>query len=268
LKGARPLTNDEILLVAGQFSGTFKIRNHSLFMIGVSVGGRISELLALTVGDVWQNDKPVSDLLFQKGIVKGKDTSRIIPVNADGRSAIAALIAWHLKRYSNHSTVRPLFPSRQGEGSLSREQAHRILAGAFGRAGLNGQLATHSLRKSFAQRAYDKSGDIYLVQAMLGHLCIETTCEYLGVSYRKMQDIVEQMETTAECNKTHKPLHWQKMPAVEELPDDTILIQAIKRGLIDPKAITQGDCKITANDDGKIIPMALPRKADSGRFSS
>jgi site-specific recombinase XerD len=204
LKGARPLSNDEILLVAEQFSGTFAIRNRSLFMLGVSVGGRISELLGLRIGDAWQNGKPVSDLLFQKGIVKGKDTSRIIPVNADGRSAIAALIAWHVKRYSNHGPVRPLFPSRQGEGSLSREQAHRILADAFRRAGLNSKLATHSLRKSFAQRAYDKSGDIYLVQAMLGHLCIETTCEYLGVSYRKMQDVVKQMETIAECNKTHK----------------------------------------------------------------
>lgn len=36
-------------------------------------------------------------------------------------------------------------------------------------AGLNGKLATHSLRKSFAQRVYEQSDDIYLVQEMLGH---------------------------------------------------------------------------------------------------
>ena len=83
MKGARPLTNDEILLVADQFDGTYAIRNRSLFMLGVSVGGRISELLALTVGDVWQNGKPVGDLLFVKGVVKGKDTRRMVPVNAD-----------------------------------------------------------------------------------------------------------------------------------------------------------------------------------------
>ena len=88
MKGARPLTNDEIILVSGQFDGTFEIRNRSLFMLGVSVGGRISELLALTIGDVYQNTQPVSDLLFQKSVVKGKETARMIPVNADGRKAI------------------------------------------------------------------------------------------------------------------------------------------------------------------------------------
>ena len=32
-------------------------------MLGVSTGGRISELLALTMGDMWQSRKPVPDLL-------------------------------------------------------------------------------------------------------------------------------------------------------------------------------------------------------------
>ena len=64
MKGSRPLANDEILLVAKQFDGTFAIRNCSLFMLGISVGGRISEMLALTIGDVWQNGRPVLDLLL------------------------------------------------------------------------------------------------------------------------------------------------------------------------------------------------------------
>ncbi len=64
MKGSRPLANSEILLVAKQFYGVFAIRNRSLFMLGVSVGGRISEMLALTIGDVWQNGRPVKDLLF------------------------------------------------------------------------------------------------------------------------------------------------------------------------------------------------------------
>ena len=35
-----------------------------IFMLGVSVGRRISEFFALTVGNVYQNGKPVKDLLF------------------------------------------------------------------------------------------------------------------------------------------------------------------------------------------------------------
>ena len=70
MKGTRPLNNDEIRRVSGCFTGTYEVRNRSLFMLGVSTGGRISELLSLRVGDVYQNDKPVTDLLFDKSIAQ------------------------------------------------------------------------------------------------------------------------------------------------------------------------------------------------------
>ena len=69
-------------------------------MIGVSTGGRISELLSLTIGDVYQNGKVVSDLLYNRSIVKGGEVSRAVPVNIDGRDAIEALIDWHREKYA------------------------------------------------------------------------------------------------------------------------------------------------------------------------
>ena len=47
-------------------------------MLGVSTGGRISELLSLTIGDVWQNRAPVTDLLYDKASVKGEEVSRTV----------------------------------------------------------------------------------------------------------------------------------------------------------------------------------------------
>ena len=93
---ALPLNNSEIRRVSAAFTGTFEVRNRSLFMIGVSTGGRISELLSLRIDDVYQNGQPVTDLLFDKSIVKGKgassaepykgkELSRAVPVNVDGR---------------------------------------------------------------------------------------------------------------------------------------------------------------------------------------
>ena len=55
MKGTRPLDNDEIRRRSGCFTGTFAARNRALFMLGVSTGGRISELLSLTIRDVYQN---------------------------------------------------------------------------------------------------------------------------------------------------------------------------------------------------------------------
>ena len=92
MKGTRPLDNNEIILVAECFDGVFEARNSGLFMLGVSTGGRISELLSLTIREV----------------------SRAVPVNRDGSQAINDLIAWHREQYGNTKANRPLFPSHNG----------------------------------------------------------------------------------------------------------------------------------------------------------
>ena len=75
---------------------------------------------------------------------------------------------------------------------MNRQTAHEMLKKAFEDAArLNGKLATHSLRKSFAQRVYEQSGDIYLVQELLGHRSVSTTQKYLGVNYATAREFVE-----------------------------------------------------------------------------
>lgn len=227
MKGTRPLDNTEIRNVLKAFAGVFAVRNRSLFMLGVSVGGRISELLALKVNDVWQNGKPVKDLLFDLSIVKGGEVSRAVPVNIDGRHAIENLIAWHTKLFGAISPTRPLFPSRKGRGlkAMTRIAAHDALKTAFGAAGLNGKLGTHSLRKSYAQRLYEQTNDIYAVQEMLGHKSVVTTQRYLGVNYASVRDASEAMSIHSESNISAKTLS-----SVYEASDDELLIELLRRG--------------------------------------
>ena len=227
MKGTRPLDNNEIRLVSACFDGTFEARNRGLFLLGVSTGGRISELLSLEIGDVYQNGKPVTDLLFEKSVVKGGEVSRAVPVNADGRLAIADLIAWHRKHYQNTNESRPLFPSRHKSGTVHRHRqtAHAILKKAFIAAGLNGKLATHSLRKSFAQRVYNKSGDIYLVQELLGHRNISTTQNYLGVNYADARAAVEAIALITESDRNHV-----LYDSIQNTDDQTLITELRKRG--------------------------------------
>ena len=227
MKGTRPLDNAEIRKVSGAFGGTFAVRNRSLFMLGVSVGGRISELLALKVNDVWQNGKPVSDLLFDLNIVKGSEVSRAVPVNIDGRHAIENLITWRTELYGDIDAKRPLFPSRKGQGSkpMTRIAAHNALKDAFEAAGLNGKLGTHSLRKSYAQRLYEQTNDIYAVQEMLGHKSMVTTQRYLGVNYASVRDASEAMSIHSELNRRGKTLS-----SVNDAADDELLVELLRRG--------------------------------------
>ena len=227
MKGTRPLDNNEIRQVSACFTGTFEVRNRGLFMLGVSTGGRISELLSLTLGDVYQNRKAVTDLLFDKSIVKGGEVSRAVPVNKDGREAIADLIVWHQECYTTPRANRPLFPSRNGHGTqrMSRRTAHDVLKAAFEAAGLNGHLATHSLRKSFAQRLYDRTGDIFAVQEMLGHKNVATTQKYLGVNYASVRQAIEEMAVSGELHRTHLLGSSLKKEA-----DETLFLELALRG--------------------------------------
>ena len=227
MKGTRPLDNNEIRLVSVCFEGIFEVRNRGLFMIGVSTGGRISELLSLRIGDVWQNQQPVSDLLFDRSIVKGGEVSRAVPVNIDGRQAIADIIGWHSQTYNTTAPTRPLFPSRNKRGTvaMNRQTAHEMLKKAFIDAGLNGKLATHSLRKSFAQRLYEESSDIYLVQELLGHKNVSTTQKYLGVNYASARQACERMALFSEPDRTillSGSLKYEK--------DETLFLELALRG--------------------------------------
>ena len=227
MKGTRPLDNAEIRKVSDAFSGKYAVRNRSLFMLGVSVGGRISEMIALKVDDVWQNGKSVKDLLFDLNIVKGSEVSRAVPVNMDGRQAIEALIAWHTELYGDLNGSRPLFPSRNGQGmkAMTRIAAHNALKEAFEAAGLNGKLGTHSLRKSYAQRLYEQTNDIYAVQEMLGHKSVVTTQRYLGVNYASVRDASEAMSIYSELNVSTKTLS-----SVNDAADDALLVELLRRG--------------------------------------
>lgn len=232
MKGTRPLNNAEIKSVSESFQGTFAIRNRALFMLGVSIGGRIDELLSLTVGDVWQNGKPVTDVLYDKAIVKGGEVSRAVPLNADGRQAVEEIIKWHISKFGAFGEVNPdapLFVSRvkNKDGTPKRMTtqagADAIMA-AFMKAGLNGKLGTHSMRKSFAQRLYSQTNDIFVVQEMLGHKNVATTQKYLGVNYAEVREALELMSLIVAGTepKQATPIH--------RASEDALIAELAKRG--------------------------------------
>ena len=108
---------------------------------------------------------------------------------------------------------------------MSRRTAHNVLKAAFEAAGLNGHLATHSLRKSFAQRLYERSGDIFMVQELLGHANVATTQKYLGVNYASARQAVEEMAFSVDIHRTEllgNSLKKQK--------DENLLKELARRG--------------------------------------
>ena len=194
MKGVRPLYQDEIDKVLNSFSGNYEMRDRNLFVLGIKTGMRISELLSLTVKDVWQYDQPVDMLSLRKQVVKGKKEARAIPLNNDAKKAIRELKEWLSTQVVELTPETPLFisqKSQKGNEPISRMQAHRILNEAFRKAGLTGKLASHSMRKSFGTRIYTVTKDIMVTKELLGHANVNTTQKYIGVGMDKLRAAVD-----------------------------------------------------------------------------
>ena len=133
-------------------------------------------------------------------------------------------------------------------------QAHRILEKAFQQSELNGKLATHSMRKTYAQRMYDATGDIFMVKEALGHKSVETTRQYLGVSYKKLQAASKAIELSS--NKSMVLLH-----SIDEISTGDMLAELMGRGIDMTSAIeklqAEREPKKIAAVGSKVI--ALPR---------
>jgi site-specific recombinase XerD len=64
--------------VSQAFRGIYAARDRALFLLGVKTGYRISELLSLRVGDVWQQGSIARSVLARPSISCGKPTLRAV----------------------------------------------------------------------------------------------------------------------------------------------------------------------------------------------
>jgi len=219
MKGARPLTPEEIQTVSQSFSGKYAVRDRCFFLLGVNIGARVSELTALKVSDVWQHTRPVDILTLRKEMVKGKKESHFVPLNDTAKAAIFELMEWKEMQDEDTSQQAYLFASRKGGGRLSRVQAHRILKKAYDKASLTGKVTTHSMRKTVANTVYSSTADLYVVKEILGHQNLTTTQKYLGVGFDKLQDAMSSLD---ECN-LHGKFNCSRCPSTKKWACSTVL---------------------------------------------
>lgn len=181
MKGCRPLTDEEVALVAKSFGGTYAVRDRALFLLGVKSGFRISELLSLRVGEVCQAGRLVDRVTVRRQHMKQRREGRTVLLHPEAKAALAAWLG-HLSAAGSLLPTVYVFQSRKGlNRPISRIHAWRILQEAYVANELTGKLGTHSMRKTFANRLYDRLGhDLVKTQRALGHRNINSTVHYLS----------------------------------------------------------------------------------------
>jgi len=200
MKGCRPLTDQEVGLIAESFTGQYALRNRALFLLGVRSGFRISELLSLRIKDVFRCGQTVNRVSVNRRSMKRKTEGRTVLLHPQAKEALQGWIE-ELVEGGYTDANGYLFRSRNGANkSISALQAWRILRLAYQTNGLTGKLGTHSMRKTFAAKVYQRlnqrraAGEpvdpFRLTSKALGHKNLNSTDAYLSFMEEDIDDAI------------------------------------------------------------------------------
>lgn len=169
----------ELKHALANLNGRFALRDRAMVTLGVRTGLRISELLALKVGQVWDGKATVARFYVARRATKGKHAGASIVLHPDAGKAVARWIkAGGLAAIPGSY----LFPSQKGAGGrLGRKSAWEILHPAFQKAGVTGMAGTHCLRKTYANNVHKAlGGDLFRTSKAMRHSSPMTTLRYLS----------------------------------------------------------------------------------------
>lgn len=159
-------------------NSTYKWRNLLIFSLGCNIGLRAGDLLSLKWGMVIQNNKIVDSVVIYEEKTNKK---RKFHLNNDCKEAIKLYLENTYQKISTVDKDSYMFPSRKGNEYLSVRSYGKILKTAAIDVGIEYNVGTHSMRKTFGYNVYKITNNIELVQKMFNHSNSSVTLRYIGI---------------------------------------------------------------------------------------
>ena len=148
-------------------------RNYFLFVLGVNVGIRISDIIGLRVRDLTGTHINITE--------KKTGKTKKYFLNTQLRAEIAAYT-------SGKDPDEFLFASKK-EGHIDRIQAYRIINDAARAVGIEDEIGTHTLRKTFGYWHYRQFRDVAALQIIFNHSSPSDTLRYIGIEQDQIDEI-------------------------------------------------------------------------------
>lgn len=179
MKVVKPILKDTTIYDIESYLKDKNKRDYILFLCGITLGLRISDLLDIKVKDILNKD-----IIY----IKEKKTGKIKEI------AISKKLKSELKKYYKDSPKEEyLFKSRNGVNKpIGRDRAYRIIRETGEKFGLN-RIGTHSLRKTFGRKYYQKYGDIEGLREYFNHSNSLVTRRYIGLEQEILNSNVKNL---------------------------------------------------------------------------
>lgn len=147
-----------------------------IFLIGISVGIRISDVLKLKISDMKNTDRIV---------IKEKKTgkTKIFPLKPD----IAKVVKDYIKNYCDEEYQEYIFLGKKG-ARLDRSAVYRVLNRCMQELGIDIKCGTHSCRKYCGRAIFEQTKDLSIVMTIFNHSSQRISARYIGLTEDRIKD--------------------------------------------------------------------------------
>jgi integrase len=194
MKAVEPIRNIKTIKNMRSILKAQSTRNELLFILGINIGLRISDIRILKVEDLVKNGKKPKDYVTITEKKTGKSKKFYIG------DIVKKVIETYLKENMDLTEDDYIFKSRKGKNCpITRQQAYRILNSAGESLGLiernekgiivTGEIGTHTLRKTFGYHAYKNGTALELLMDIFNHSSKSQTLRYIGITEEQKKHV-------------------------------------------------------------------------------
>lgn len=177
----KSLSEDEVekLLNAPDAEQLLGLRDRAMLETLYATGLRVSELVALKVGEV----------SLDMGVVRvtGKgDKTRLVPLGEEALDWITRYLREARPMLLDGQLADAMFVTQRGDG-MTRQAFWYLIKRYAVLAGIAKHMSPHVLRHAFATHLLNHGADLRVVQMLLGHADISTTQIYTHVARERLK---------------------------------------------------------------------------------
>jgi len=180
------------------FAVVTNLKHKALLMVAYDAGLRLSEILNLRIEDI---DSQRMVIHIRQGKGKKDRYARLSP-------GLLELLREYWRAY------RPptwLFPGACQRKRYNVATPGHILKKLCRKAGITKRVSMHTLRHSFATHLLEAGTNLRVIQQLLGHERIQTTCVYTHISLEELREAPSPMQLLVD-----EPAQQKKSPEPDE----------------------------------------------------
>ncbi len=156
------------------------LRDKAMLETLYATGMRVSEMIALNVGDV--------NLVGAFIRCEGNGKPRVIPLYPEAVRSLETYIGEVRLQIAATGETTALFVNMSGE-RMTRQGFWKIIKYYQQKANIKKEITPHTLRHSFAAHLLERGADIHSLQEMLGHSDISSTQRYTQFVKQDLKNI-------------------------------------------------------------------------------